>query len=72
MALRSKDGTPFESEKEWLTFFRDVMKFPASTSQQYAKYLHSEAFTGDVLVDCIEDSDMQTLLKMPLGHFKKA
>ena len=71
MALRNKDGEPLETEHDWLTFFQEVMKFPKKSSTQYAKYLFSERFTGDVLADCIDDDDMKSLLKMPTGHFKK-
>ncbi len=71
MALRNQEGSVIENEDDWLIFFRDKLKFPASRSAEYAKHLTSECFTGDTLAECIEDQDMQSLLKMPLGHYKK-
>ena len=71
MALRKNDGTPFETEDEWKEFFMKTLKFPTTSSEQYSKYLSSECFTGDTLADCIEDENIPSLLKMPMGHFKK-
>ena len=71
MALRNSNGLPLESEEDWCQFFTNVMKFPTTSSAQYAKYLSSECFTGDTLTKCIDDPDMKSLLKMPTGHFKE-
>ena len=71
MALRNQEGSVLETEDDWLKFFRDELKFPASQSAEYAKHLTCECFTGDTLAECIEDQDMQSILKMPAGHYKK-
>ena len=71
MALLNTDGAVIETEEDWLTFFQETLKFPVDKSVQYSKQLSAECFTSDTLVECIEDSDMHTVLKMPWGHFKK-
>ena len=71
MALRNENGQPLESEEEWLDFFTNVMKFPVKSSTQYSKYFSSECFTGDTLIQCIDDADIKSLLNMSTGHFLK-
>ena len=71
MALRNGKGLPLEDEDDWFEFFTKIMEFPPEASKKYSKTLSSECFTGETVIQCIDDDDMKTLLKMPLGHLKK-
>ena len=71
MALRTKNGEPISTELEWLKVFKHTMSFYNKASATYAKHLHDEKFTGDILKDCVGDSDVKESLGMCLGEYKK-
>ena len=71
MALRNKENEPVETKEDWIDFFQNQMKFPPKSCTDYAEYLVSEGFTGEILEDCIEDPDMKGNMNMLMGEYKK-